>query len=298
MAIGIIVGIIIFAGITGLGIWATCEFDNCNDTRGIIAVILCIVLGITFIIVPFSCHTIDTGEVAVVKRLGKVKTVRDAGTYYDFWVTNKYVKYDTKVQEITLEEMAYSSDAQQMTLNIKFQYQVMPDKVKDITTHYGKLASLEARIRPVVVEKVKSMLSQHTAMDIIANRSSLSPNAEELVMAALGDEYFINVVGVSLTNIDFSDQFETAVENKMIAEQNQLKAEYENATKIATAEANAKAKIAEAEGEAKANALLEKSLTDKILQEMYITKWNGELPQVVTDGETIFQIPDLSKATE
>lgn len=298
MAIGIIVGVVIITLIIGAAVWATVEFESGSDARGTVAVILAIALCLSFLVVPFSFRTVDTGEVAVVKHLGKVKTVRDAGTYYDFWMTNKYVKYNTKVQEVTIEDMAYSSDAQQMTLNIKFQYQIMPDKVKEITAQYGKLDLLEARIRPVVIEKVKSMLSQHTAMNIIANRSSLSPNAEELVMAALGDEYFINVISVSLTNIDFSDQFETAVENKMIAEQNQLKAEYENATKVATAEANAKVKITEAEGEAKANALLEKSLTDKILQEMYLDKWNGELPQVVTDGETIFQIPEMNKATE
>jgi regulator of protease activity HflC (stomatin/prohibitin superfamily) len=238
-------------------------------------------------------HTVDTGKVAVVKNLGKIKTVREAGTYYDFWMTNKYVKYDTKVQEVNIEDMAYSSDAQQMTLNIKFQYQIMPDKVKEITSKYGKLSSLEARIQPIVIEKVKSMLSKHTAMNIIANRSQLSPDAEELVKGALGEEYYINVVSVSLTNIDFSDQFETAVEDKMIAEQAKLKADYENETKIAKAEADAKAKIVEAEASAKANDLLERSLTDKILKEMYIKKWDGKLPQVVSHGDTIMQLPEI-----
>ena len=293
MALGIILGVIILLLTVGAGIWAGVEFDSGSNTKGVIAAILTIVLFLSFIIVPFSMHTVQTGQVAVVKQLGKIKTVRDAGTYYDFWMTNSYVKYDTKVQEVNIKEMAYSSDAQQMSLNIKFQYQIMPDKVKDITSKYGKLASLEARIQPIVVEKVKSMLSKHTAMNIIANRSQLSPDAEELVKVALGEEYYINVVSVSLTNIDFSDQFETAVEDKMIAEQAKLKSEYENEKKVAQAEADAKAKILTAEAEAKANALLEKSLTEKILQEMYIEKWDGKLPQVVTDGDTIFQIPEL-----
>jgi len=295
MALGIILGIIIAVLTIAAFIWAGVESDSGTETRCTIAVILAIVLCISFIIVPFSMRTVDTGSIAVVKHLGKVKTVRESGTYYDFWITNKYVKYNTKVQEVNIEDMAYSSDAQQMTLNIKFQYQIMPDKVKDITTKYGKLSSLEARIQPIVIEKVKSMLSKHTAMNIIANRSQLSPDAEELVKVALGEEYYINVVSVSLTNIDFSDQFETAVEDKMIAEQAKLKAEYENEQKVAKAEADAKAKIVSAEAEAKANELLERSLTDKILQEMYLDKWDGKLPQVVTDGNTIFQIPELGE---
>lgn len=291
MALGIILGIIIVGLTIGAFCWAAAADEKGNATTSAIAVILGVILIISFVVVPFSMHTVDTGKVAVVKNLGKIKTVRESGTYYDFWMTNKYVKYDTKVQEIKIEEMAYSRDAQQMTLEIKFQYQIMPDKVKDITSQYGKLASLETRIQPIIIEKVKSMLSKHTAMNIIANRSQLSPDAEELVKASLGEEYYINVVSVSLTNIDFSDQFESAVEEKMIAEQTKLKAEYENETKIAKAEADAKAKIVKAEAEAKANKLLEKSLTDKILQEMYIEKWNGILPSVVAGEEATVMIP-------
>lgn len=294
MALGIILGIIIGVLAIGAFIWSAAEDDKGNDARCGIAALLGVILLISFIIVPFSMRTVDTGSIAVVKHLGKVKTVRESGTYYDFWMTNKYVKYNAKVQEVNIEDMAYSSDAQQMTLNIKFQYQIMPDKVKDITTKYGKLSSLEARIQPIVIEKVKSMLSKHTAMNIIANRSQLSPDAEELVKVALGEEYYINVVSVSLTNIDFSDQFETAVEDKMIAEQAKLKAEYENEQKVAKAEADAKAKIVAAEAEAKANELLEKSLTDKILQEMYLDKWDGKLPQVVAGEETGIMIPSIT----
>ena len=294
MSIGIIIAIVIGLIFVGSIVWFNME-DGTSVVRAFLAIGLMIASIISFIIVPWSFHTVQPGQVAVVKRLGKIKTVRDAGTYYDFWMTNQYVKYDTKVKEVSIEDMAYSSDAQQMTLNIKFQYQIMPDKVKDITSKYGKLSSLEARIKPDVIEKVKSMLSKHTAMNIIEKRSTLSPDAEELVKAALGDEYYINVVSVVLTNIDFSDQFETAVEDKMIAEQKKLKSEYENETKVKKAKAEAEAKIVSAEAEAKANKLLEKSLTDKILQEMYLDKWDGKLPQVVTDGDTIMQIPELGK---
>jgi len=296
MALGIILGIVIILLIVGAVIWSIASEEDGNTAMSIVAGILALILGISFIIVPFSMHTVDTGKVAVVKNLGKIKTVRESGTYFDFWMTNKYVKYDTKVQELNIEDMAYSSDAQQMTLNIKFQYQIMPDKVKDITTKYGKLSSLETRIQPIVIEKVKSMLSKHTAMNIIANRSQLSPDSEELVKAALGEEYYINVVSVSITNIDFSDQFETAVEDKMIAEQAKLKAEYENETKIAKAEADAKAKIVSAEAEAKANELLERSLTDKILQEMYLDKWNGVLPSVVAGEDVSMILPSYQNA--
>lgn len=282
MVIGVILGIFIAGLAVGAFIWSGVEFESENSTRGIIALVLAVILCISFIIVPFSFHTVQTGDIAVVKHLGKATRVREAGTYYDLWLTNKYVKYDTTVRGIYIEDAAYSSDAQQMDLKISFQYQIMQDKVLDITESYRSLKILDSRVQSIVQETTKSTLSKYTAMDIIANRSALSPIVEEVIKESLGDKYFLNVVNVAITNIDFSDAFETAVEEKMIAEQKQLKAGYE-----------AEAKIVSAEATAKANELLERSLTDKILREMYINKWDGKLPQVVSDGGAMFQIPSL-----
>jgi regulator of protease activity HflC (stomatin/prohibitin superfamily) len=266
----------------GAFVWANYEMEEGSGVKGAVALILGIVLLVSFIVVPFSFHTVQTGEIAVVKHLGKVKEIKGDGTSYAFWMTNRYQKYDTKVREVTFEDMAYSRDAQQMTLLIKFQYQIMPEKVMDIAKTYGSLDALETRVQAIVIEKTKSALSSYTAMEIIANRSILSPMIEEVVKSSVGKEYYTAVKSISIINIDFSDAFESAVEEKMIAEQKKIKSEYEAEAKIVTAKATAEA-----------NQLLETSLTDKILQEMYINKWDGKLPQVVTDGDTVFQIPNL-----
>lgn len=287
MAIGIILGIVFFILIVGGFIAAGALFDNCHTASGVCAVIFAIVMIFCFILVPFSFHTVDTGEVAVVKHLGEAKEVRNAGTHYDLWVTNSYQRYDAKVQNVDIETAAYSSDAQTMNVQMTLQYQIMGDKVMDIAKQYGSLEILQNRIQSIAIEKTKAVLSSYKAMNIISDRAAMSPAVENAIKDAIGDEYFVNVTAVVLTNIDFSDAFELAVEEKMIAEQKQLKAEYENQTKVAQAEADAKAKIVAAEAEAKANELLEKSLTDKILQEMYIDKWDGKLPEVVAGDDSM-----------
>ena len=257
-----------------------------KKSLSVIAGVFAVLMAILFVLVPFSWRTVDTGEVAVVKHLGEATKVRTAGTHFDLWITDTYQKYDAKVQNVDITTAAYSSDAQTMNIQMTLQYQIMGDKVVEIANQYGSLEILQNRIHSIAIEKTKAVLSSFKAMDIIADRASMSPAVEEAIINAIGNEYFVNVTAVVLTNIDFSDAFE--IENvyykpldKMIAEQNQLKAEYDNKTKIAEAEANAKAKLVEAEATAKANELLEKSLTDNVLQEMYIKKWNGELPQVV-----------------
>ena len=303
MAIGIILGIVIavLAIFAGAGAYVV---DN-GVAKGVLGVV-CALLVIVFLIVPFSFHTIQSGEVAVVKQLGKVNdTERTAGTHFDIWITNSYTKYDTKVQTVDLAFSAYSADAQTMEVGMTLQYQIIPDRASDIATQYGSLETLQSRITSISTEKAKSVLSIDKAMDIIANRAQMSPMVEEAIKNAIGENYYVNVVAVVLTDITFTDAFELAVEEKMIAEQAKLKAEYENQTKIAQAEAEAEAKlkaaqaeidIAKAQAEAKkiaadaeaeANRIISESLTADIIEKILADAWNGELPKVVGSGDYI-----------
>ena len=116
MAIGIIVGIVLV--ILAIASFVGCFFAA-DDDRGVTAGVLGVVgalLVIAFIIVPFSFHTVQTGELAVVRNLGKITHVRDAGTNFDLWFINSYQKYDTKVQNVDITTAAYSSDAQTMDI--------------------------------------------------------------------------------------------------------------------------------------------------------------------------------------
>ena len=255
MAIGIIVGIVlaILALAAFIGCYA-CADNDYGAGAGILGAVGAL-LVIAFIIVPFSFHTVETGELAVVKNMGKITHVREAGTNWDLWFINKYQKYDTKVQNVDITTAAYSSDAQTMDIAMTLQYQIMPDKVIDIATQYGSLEVLQSRIQSIAIEKTKAVLSSYKAMDIIAQRSQISPAVEVAIKDAIGNEYFVKVNTVVLSNIDFSDAFEAAVEDKMIAEQAKLKAEYDNETKVAQAKAEAEAKKAAAAAEAEAKVL-------------------------------------------
>ena len=168
--------------------------------------------------VPFSFRTVDTGEIVVVKHLGKATDIRSPGTHFDFWMTDSYMYYDAKVQNVDIATAAYSSDAQTMDVTMTLQYQIMSDKVIEIAEEYGSLEVLQNRIQSIAIEKTKSVLSTYKAMDIISQRAGMSPLVENAIKDAIGNKYFVNVSTVVLTNIDFSDAFEKAVEDKMIAE--------------------------------------------------------------------------------
>jgi regulator of protease activity HflC (stomatin/prohibitin superfamily) len=290
MAIGIIVGIILAVLAIAFGIGAYVCYENDYNGAKVTCILLVVLFTLSFIAVPFSFHTVNSGETAVVRHLGKITGTREAGTNFDLWMTNVYQKYDIKVQNVDITTAAYSSDAQTMDVAMTLQYQIMPDKVVDIATQYGSLEVLESRITSIVIEKTKATLSSHKAMNIIANRASISPEVEEAIKEAIDGEYFVSITTVVLTNIDFSDSFEKAVEDKMVAEQAKLKADYDNETKIAKAEADAKALKIKAKAEADANKLLTQSLTNQVLESKFYEKWDGKLPQVMGEGTAITDI--------
>ena len=106
-----IVGIVIFILIFVFGFVAYFCFESEKPIGGLVGTLLTIGAVIAFIIVPFSFHQIDTGEIAIVKQYGKVVDTRSAGLNFDLWFIRTYEKYDLKTQETTQEIAAYSSSS-------------------------------------------------------------------------------------------------------------------------------------------------------------------------------------------
>lgn len=306
----IILGILM---LIGLGIWAGTSFykgyedENKKATiRGVIASCLCLIPLLVLIIVPCSIHQVDAGQVAVVKVWGEAKEVRTSGLYYDFWMSHKYEIYDCKVQQVQVKTSAYSSDSQPMDIELYIQYQIQQENAMNIAKNYGGLEMLESRIETVSIEKMKSVLSKYKAEELIQKRGTISPEVETNIREAITNDYYINISTVVLTNIDFSDAFEKSVEDKMIAEQEKLKAQYENEKAIAKAEADLVIAKKEAEAilerakqeamakeelaKAEANALKEiqtvwdtmsAETKEAMIKKLAIERWDGKLPETM-----------------
>ena len=245
--------------LAGVGISALKHKKTKGKNLSLVGVIFMSVAVLGLALVPSSFHTVEAGQIAVVKHLGEAKNVRTAGTYFDFWVTETYEYYDAKVQNMSITTQAYSKDAQTMSIAMTVQYKIDESKVIDIANHYGTIDMLANRIESIAIEKTKATLSSYSAMNIIETRSQISPLVEDTIKSAVDEEYCVDIVAVVLTNIDFSAAFEKTVEDKMIAEQEKLKAEYEKETAIVNAqkelevaklEAQAKLERAKADAEA------------------------------------------------
>ena len=208
------------------------------------------------VLIPGSFHQVETGTVAVVRRLGKIEGMRNPGTYFDFYLTKSYEVYDTKVQQDKIVTSAYSKDVQTMELEVFLQYQVQVEYIMKIATEYGNLEALQARIETVTTEKTKAVMSSAEAMTIVQNRSIFSNDVSTSVREGIADDYYVNVKDVVLTNIDFTNEFEKSVEDKVIAEQEKQAAITRAEAQLEVAKLEAQKKIAEAEGNAQAQKIV------------------------------------------
>lgn len=252
---------------------------------GVIAALIIILLANSFTIVP-------AGNTGVVLTLGKVSsTSYSEGFHLRIPFIQQVEDMSNKIQVYSTPASAVSKDLQTVSSNIAVNYKLVADKTADMYRNVG-IDYQTVLIAPVVQECLKSATAQHTAEQMITDRATVGDE----VKAALDEKlnaYGIYIEKFNIVNFDFSEEFNSAIEAKQVAEQNLLKteteqkqaitiAEAEAEKKVIEAEANANAILAEAEAQAEANRLLEESLSDKVIAYEQISKWDGVMPKVVS----------------
>ncbi len=251
---------------------------------GVVAALLLLLLVNSFTIVP-------AGNTGVVLTLGKVSnTSFSEGFHLRIPFIQQVEDMSNKIQVYSTPASAVSKDLQTVSSNIAVNYKLVSDKSADMYRSVG-MDYQTVLIAPVVQECMKSATAKYTAEQMITDRASVGDE----VKAALDEKlnsYGIYIEKFNIVNFDFSEEFNSAIEAKQVAEQNLLKteteqkqaitiAEAEAEKKVIQAEANANAILAEAEAQAEANRLLEESLSDKVIAYEQISKWDGIMPKVV-----------------
>lgn len=312
MTIGIILGIIFVLVAVACVFAAICfaagrrPFASAGNKRVTKKPVIGGILGgvaalafLLFLLIPFSFHTVQAGEVAVVKHLGEAREVRTAGTYFDFWITERYEMYDAKVQNLNIRANTYSKDGQSMDILINVQYQMDTSRALEIANNYGSLDALSTKIQSVTEGRAKSVLANHSAMSIIEDRAKITGDVEEDIKAAIDKGYYAYINTVVLTNIDFTDAFEKTVEDKMIAEQEKLKAQYEKETAIINAEkelevskkqAQAKIELSKADAEAQKLVASAEAYATKIKIVELARSMGYNVTEKVINEETVYEI--------
>ncbi len=245
---------------------------------------------IVALIIIFNCFVVvDAGHTGVVVTMGSVNEgVLQEGIHAKLPFIQNVIKIDNRIQKLEVNTEAFSKDLQSVDTVLAINYRVDTAKSYSIYKNIG--ADYESvLVTPAVNEVLKAITSQYTAEQSVTNRTLISDGLVKGLNEKLND-LGLYVTDVNIIDFDFSDAFITAIEEKQIAQQQLLKAETEKQTAITNAQAAAEAAKIKAAGDAEANKKLNESLTDKVIENKKIEKWNGQLPKVSGSGGTIIDI--------
>lgn len=267
-----------------------------NIATTILLAFLCLIFCIRGI------KVVDQTEIGVVRTFGSVTGAIDSGLNFVNPVSQSVSMYDLRIHVREAAFATYTKDAQPVDVSVEYQYEPQADRIMEIASQYGSYDILETKIAKVVEERTKIVIARYSAMPLLENRSNLSFEVDEEV-SKLEETFPVHFTSVVVANLDFSDAFEASVEAKMTAEQDALRAEQEKKTAVVKAEQakevaaiEAEAEIAKAKGEAEAMKITKEALAsmpDEYIQSLYLEKWNGVLPQIVTEGSGLMLTPDL-----
>ena len=218
---------------------------------------------------------IDAGNRGVKTVWGETQQkVLEEGLYFYNPFSTTIYEIDCKTLKIVYEMDSYTKDVQQANLRLSVIYNVKPEEAtllfKEIGLNYANVV-----IYPTVVAVAKDTVGQWEADKLVSNREQASNTMLVKLQESLKDKH-IRVTGLSFESVDFSKQFESAIEAKQIAQQDAIKAK----NRSVQIEEESKQKLMMAKAEAEAMAIQAKALAQNKSLVAYeaVKKWNGVLP--------------------
>ena len=264
--------------------------------------VLAFTIGIPLLIVLFSVfRIIPAGHVGVKVLFGQVEQqpLREGlnvvlNPLYDV------VDMDVRVVKHAARYDAASKDLQAVHVEMVLNYRVMPDRAPEVYRNIGPNFS-SVIIDPAAQEVLKANTATHNAEEILLQRPQIKADVQRDLTAWLA-KYGLEMKEAALANIRFDPAYEKAVESKQIEQQKAEQKRYEliqaqRQAEIvaATAKGTGDAALAEARGvadalrlkgeaEATYNARVAASLTPTLIQQQYLARWDGRLPQYSFGG--------------
>lgn len=230
---------------------------------------------------------VGTGEIAVMTRFGRVTGQEFSEGFHFKNPLDTANKYDVKVQKIETDVAAASKDLQDVNAKVVINYQLEAGKVNEVHQNVG-INYQEKVVDPAIQEVFKASSAKFDATQLITDRAGVKAEAYELLKSRL-EPYGIFIRDLSITNFGFSREFTKAIEAKQVAQQEAEQAKF-NAQR---AEQDAQAAINRAKGEAESQRLQQRTLSDEVLQKLFLDKWNGEMPKVVGGEGLLLNVNSL-----
>lgn len=269
----------------------------------IVLIVIVVALGSLVVIV-------ESGNVGVVKRLGAVQpTPLEEGFHFKRPFVDVVEQMNIRLIPTHATAKAASRDLQTVSTDVNVGYSVTGSMTPHIYQRIGNVDRISVGlITPAIQESVKAVTAKFTAEELVTKREMVKQQIQEAL------ENFINhtlkekqldgaieIANVAITDFNFSPEFDRAIESKVKAEQEALRAKNEKIMRITQAEASAQEIQLAASAEAFKIEAVSKSRADAIRREAEalasspeiislraVEKWDGILPRISGGGVVPF----------
>lgn len=251
----------------------------------IVGIIVGVLVVIAIIVGASSITTVPTGYVGVKTRFGKVQDdVIQEGLNTKVPFIEKIVRIDCRTQKVELESATATKDLQEVTFKIAVNFNINKNTANELYRTMGTNYQ-DIVVNPAILESIKAVTAQYTAEELITKRSEVSNKMQDTLKEKIESKGF-NVVDFNIIDLDFSAEYNQAIEKKQVAEQQAKQAQYE----LEKAKVENEKKIENAKAEAEVMRQQNQQITEQTLrlkelenEAKMIEKWNGTLPTTVTD---------------
>lgn len=250
-----------------------------------------VVLGIVgafaaFLLLAQTFYVVPAGYVGVVTRWGAVNRVVAPGLGIKIPLVEAVHRMSVQTQKDEIEASSASSNLQTVSAIIAVNYHLDGPFASQVFQSVGRNYQ-QLVVAPAIQNAFKSATAKYTAENLIKQREQVRIDAETELQAQL-EQYHIVVENFNIINFDFSPEYNASIEEKQVMEQNVQTAKLE----LEKARVSAEQKVVEAQAQADAQKALQDTgaLTPEYLQYLFLTKWDGTLPQVMSGATPVFDI--------
>jgi regulator of protease activity HflC (stomatin/prohibitin superfamily) len=281
------------------------QYNRQGSVKLIILTAVCLIGGTTFL---SSCTVINSGDVGVVKTMGRIhKEEINPGIHFVKPFVDSVTKNTTRLKSFTVKADAASKDLQKVSSEITVQHSAIGTMAAETNEQIGDLDKVDAVvIGPAINESLKAITAHYTAEQLITMRETVKGQVVDAIRAFIKDtlqqkniDGALAIHNVAITDFDFSDEFNHSIEEKVKAEQDAHRAENEKTRRTTDAEAAQEVKQQIADGEAyyinkvsqaRADAIKRETaalaLNGQIVDLRAAEKWDGKLP-AYSSGENL-----------